>query len=130
MESRRSGRLRWAAGGVLAALGLCLAGAAGAAPVHVTFLHFSDATEIDPPPGKAAGLAQLATLIREQRAKDINVVLTYGGDLLSPSFMSGLTQGRQMIDLMNELKLDYAALGSHEFDFGPAVLRQRMAESK
>src|SRR5262249_43373171 len=103
MESRRSSRRRRAAGVVLAALGLCLARAAGAGPVHVPFLHFSDAREIDPPAGKAGGLAQLFTLIRDQRAKHINVVLSYGGDLLSPSFMSGLTQGRQMIELMNEL---------------------------
>jgi 5'-nucleotidase / UDP-sugar diphosphatase len=129
MESRRCGRLRRAAGLVLAALSLCLAGTAAADPVHVTFLHFNDATEIDPP-AREGGLARAATLFRQERAKQINTIITYGGDLLSPSFMSGLTQGRQMIELMNELKLDYAALGSHEFDFGPEVLRQRMSESK
>jgi 5'-nucleotidase/UDP-sugar diphosphatase len=129
MESWRSGRLRRAAGLVLAALSLCLAGAASADTIHVTFLHLNDATEIDPPAGKG-GLAQAAALIQRERAKQINTVVTFGGDLLSPSFMSGLTQGRQMIELMNQLRLDYAALGSHEFDFGPEVLRERMRESK
>jgi len=56
--------------------------------------------------------------------------VTFGGDLLSPSFMSGLTQGRQMIDMLNGLEVDYATLGNHEFDFGPSVLRERMAESQ
>jgi hypothetical protein len=35
-----------------------------------------------------------------------------------------------MIALMNDIGVDYAAFGSHDFDFGPEVLKQRIAESK
>src|ERR1700687_5467415 len=118
----------------LALLGLlasCLAwaGPAPAEPIRVTFLHLNDVYELTPAAGKG-GLAQAATRIHAQRARNINTIVTFGGDLLSPSFMSGLTQGRQMIDMLNGLGVDYATLGNHEFDFGPAVLRERMAESQ
>ncbi len=103
--------------------------AAAAEPIRVTFLHLNDVYELTPAAGKG-GLAEAATLIRAQRARNINTIVTFGGDLISPSFMSGLTQGSQMIDMLNSLGVDYAALGNHEFDFGPAVLRQRMAESR
>src|SRR3546814_21147406 len=35
-----------------------------------------------------------------------------------------------MIDLLNEAELDIMVLGNHEFDFGPAVTRQRIAEAR
>jgi 5'-nucleotidase len=35
-----------------------------------------------------------------------------------------------MIEAWNALGLDAAVFGNHEFDFGPAVLRQRMGESR
>ena len=106
-----------------------LARPATAEPIRVTFLHLNDVYELTPEAGKG-GLEQAATLIHAQRARNINTIVTFGGDLLSPSFMSGLTQGSQMIDMLNSLGVDYAALGNHEFDFGPAVLRKRMAESQ
>jgi 5'-nucleotidase / UDP-sugar diphosphatase len=116
---------------ILGLLASCLAwvGPASAEPVRVTFLHLNDVYELVPETGKG-GLAEAATLIHAQRARNINTIVTFGGDLLSPSFMSGLTQGSQMIDMLNGLGVDYATLGNHEFDFGPSVLRERMAESQ
>jgi 2',3'-cyclic-nucleotide 2'-phosphodiesterase (5'-nucleotidase family) len=98
-------------------------------PIHVTFLHFNDVYELLPEAGKG-GLAEVATIVRNQRARNINTIVTFGGDLLSPSFMSGLTRGSQMIDMLNSVGVNYATLGNHEFDFGPTTLRQRMSESK
>jgi 2',3'-cyclic-nucleotide 2'-phosphodiesterase (5'-nucleotidase family) len=121
-------RLFRAVGLILVAASFALASRAGAAPIRVTILHFSDAYDIAPASG-TGGLAEAATLIQESRARQINTVVTYGGDLISPSFMSSLTQGTQMIALMNDLKVDYAAFGNHDFDFGPEVLVERIAES-
>ncbi|HEY2891206.1 MAG TPA: bifunctional metallophosphatase/5'-nucleotidase, partial [Dongiaceae bacterium] len=115
--------------GLLALLltaGLASSRANAADPIHVTFLHFNDVYELLPEAGKG-GLAEAATIVRNQRARNYNTVVTFGGDLLSPSFMSGLTRGSQMIDMLNGIGVDYATLGNHEFDFGPVVLRQRMA---
>ncbi len=122
-------RLFWAVGFVLIAACLISTSRASAAPIHVTFLHFNDAYDIAPVSGQG-GWAEAATLIRRSRAKDINTIVTYGGDLISPSFISSLTQGAHMIALMNDIGVDYAVFGSHDFDFGPEVLKQRIAESK
>ena len=122
-------RLFRAVGLILVAAGLALSVRAQAAPVHVSLLHFNDAYDIAPASGEG-GWAEAATLIRGERARQINTVVTYGGDLISPSFMSSLTQGSQMIALMNDVGVDYAAFGNHDFDFGPEVLAERIAESK
>lgn len=97
--------------------------------VEVTFLHLNDVYEISPKEN-GGGLAEVYALVKAERAKHKNTFFTLGGDLLSPSLMSGLTKGAQMIDLFNEMKLDMAALGNHEFDFGPDVLLERMKASK
>jgi 2',3'-cyclic-nucleotide 2'-phosphodiesterase (5'-nucleotidase family) len=122
-------RLLMAVGIVLMAVSQAAAGRAATAPIHVTILHFNDAYDIAPPSGQG-GWAEAATLIRLSRIQDINTIVTYGGDLISPSFISSMTQGTHMIALMNDIGVDYAAFGSHDFDFGPEILEQRIAESK
>ncbi|NQW00064.1 MAG: 5'-nucleotidase C-terminal domain-containing protein [Rhodospirillales bacterium] len=96
--------------------------------VDLTLLHVNDVYQVSPDDG-VGGLAQLMTLLKKERARSAHTLTTLGGDLLSPSVMSGLLQGAQMIDLFNALKTDMAVLGNHEFDFGPAVLRERMKSS-
>src|SRR6266850_918668 len=96
---------------------------------RLTFLHTNDTYEIMPVRGWS-GFAQLMTLLKEQRAASAHSLTTFGGDLLSPSIMSGFHRGAQMIELMNAVGTDIAVLGNHEFDFGPDVLRQRIGESR
>jgi 2',3'-cyclic-nucleotide 2'-phosphodiesterase (5'-nucleotidase family) len=110
-----------------------LAGAAGAQDQRIatrlTFLHFNDAYQISPRRG-LGGMGPMATLIQRERARAPQSVLTFGGDLISPSLLSGITKGAHMIEFANALRLQIAVLGNHEFDFGPEVLAQRIAESK
>jgi len=110
-------------------LAVLLPAAAPAQTTRLTFLHTNDNYEIVPTRGWG-GFAQLMTVLKEQRAASANALTTFGGDLLSPSIMSGLYRGAQMIELMNAVGTDVAVLGNHEFDFGPAVLTQRLAESR
>jgi len=113
-------------------LGLCLclwSGAAAAAESRVTFLHFNDVYEFLPS-RDSGGLAGLQSLIEQERQTRPDAVLTFGGDLISPSLASGLTQGAHMIDMVNAMAPAAAVLGNHEFDFGAAIARQRMAESR
>ncbi|NQU57672.1 MAG: metallophosphoesterase, partial [Rhodospirillales bacterium] len=102
---------------------------AGAVPTKVTFLHTNDVYEISPSGGQG-GLAELMTLLRKERAAADHAITTFGGDLISPSVMSGLTKGTQMIDIMNAIGVDVAVPGNHEFDFGPEVAAKRMGDSK
>ncbi len=94
----------------------------------LTILHVNDVYQVSPQRG-IGGLAPLMTLLKQERARAENHLTTLGGDLLSPSVMSGLTKGSQMIDLFNALGLDLASLGNHEFDFGDTILRQRISDS-
>jgi 5'-nucleotidase / UDP-sugar diphosphatase len=103
--------------------------AAMAQSVKVTFLHTNDVYEISPVRGRG-GLAELATLLKRERAQAQHHMTTFGGDLISPSLMSGLTKGTQMIELYNALGTDLAVFGNHEFDFGDDVLKARMNESR
>ncbi|MEB3206334.1 MAG: bifunctional UDP-sugar hydrolase/5'-nucleotidase [Vampirovibrionales bacterium] len=80
--------------------------------------------------GKRGGLGRVATLIKQLRLKHPNSMLILAGDTLAPSLESKLTEGAHMIDAWNALGVDLATLGNHEFDFGPAVLQQRVKESK
>src|SRR6185503_18318406 len=91
--------------------------AALAQSAKVTFFHTNDVYEISPARGWG-GLAELAAAIKREKAQAPNSMITFGGDLISPSLMSGLTKGSQMIELFNALGTDIAVLGNHEFDFG------------
>ncbi len=104
---------------------------AAPAPVtaKVTFLHTNDVYQISPIKGWG-GFAELMTALKKERAAAQVSITTFGGDLISPSLMSGLTKGTQMIEMMNAVGVDLAVFGNHEFDFGLDVARARIAESK
>jgi len=89
----------------------------------------NDVYEITPVQGKG-GLAELMTLLRAERATATHHLTTVNGDFLSPSVMSSLVKGAQMVALFNTLGVDIVVFGNHEFDFGPEVTQQRMAESR
>ncbi len=101
---------------------------AAAEPTTLTLLHINDVYEIAPVRGQG-GFAELMTLLREERNAAQHSLFTVGGDFLSPSLLSGLDQGANMIAMFNAVGVDYVGLGNHEFDFGADVLRERMGES-
>ncbi len=94
----------------------------------LTFLHINDVYEIAPVKGQG-GFGPLMTLLRQERQRDGQAITTVGGDFLSPSLLSGTTQGEQMIALFNAIKVDAVTFGNHEFDFGIEPLKKRMAEA-
>ena len=113
------------------AFALLATDAAIAAEKQITLLHVNDVYQISPvDKGKAGGMARLATLRDQVRKQSPDMLLTFGGDTISPSVASSTFRGRQMIAAWNALGIDVAVPGNHEFDFGPAVFRARIAESK
>jgi 5'-nucleotidase len=106
--------------------------APGAAPyVHVTLLQINDAYVLEPVDGgRRGGMARLATLVKRARAANPNTIFVHAGDAISPSPMSTVLRGEQMIAVLNAVGVDVATFGNHEFDFGPDVLRRRVAESR
>ncbi|CEL60051.1 Trifunctional nucleotide phosphoesterase protein YfkN OS=Bacillus subtilis (strain 168) GN=yfkN PE=1 SV=1 [Rhizoctonia solani AG-1 IB] len=62
--------------------------------------------------------AQKVQEIQDGWAKDKKrCLLLFSGDLFSPSVESLLTEGRNMVHLMNELAPDACVPGNHEFDY-------------
>jgi 2',3'-cyclic-nucleotide 2'-phosphodiesterase (5'-nucleotidase family) len=107
------------------------AGAAADEIVRVTLLQVNDVYQISPVDrGRRGGLARVHTLRKQIQAESPHTLYLLGGDTLAPSVASNIFKGRQMIAVWNATGLDLAVLGNHEFDFGDAVLRERMKESR
>ena len=58
------------------------------------------------------------------------VVLLDAGDLFQGTLISNQFQGRSVVDVYDALGVDAAAVGNHEFDFGLAVLEERIAQAR
>jgi 2',3'-cyclic-nucleotide 2'-phosphodiesterase (5'-nucleotidase family) len=104
-----------------------------AEPLNLTIVHVNDWDRMEDDRG-SGGAAKIAAVVKDERARAEAdggfAVVTFGGDMLSPSLLSGIDKGAHMIDLANAIGIDVAVLGNHEFDFGPDVLKQRLSESK
>ena len=103
------------------------------APVTLTIVHFNDVYEISPVEGgKSGGLARVATRIKQLAPQ----LVTLGGDYLSPSALGTARvdgqqlAGKQMVDVLNHVGVQWATLGNHEFDVSEAAFKARMAEQK
>ncbi len=128
MRSRRVMQ-RWLL--IAAILGLLAAQASAQAPIALTFMHFNDVYQLGAVDGgKAGGFDRIASVIKRIRAQDPEAQLLFAGDLISPSMESAIFKGAQMIEGMNALGIDAATLGNHEFDYGVAVLQERVAASR
>jgi 5'-nucleotidase len=81
------------------------------------------------------GLARVATVKNALLAQHPNTFTVLAGDLFSPSALGTAVvdgqrlNGRHMVQVMNQLGLDFATFGNHEFDLNEADLLQRLQES-
>lgn len=99
--------------------------------VKVTLLQVNDVYQFTPvDQGTTGGLARVMTLTKKIREENPYTLFLMAGDTISPSVESITLKGAQMIDAWNTIGLDYATFGNHEFDFGPATLKDRIKESK
>ena len=104
---------------------------------EVVFLQMNDVYEIAPlENGKAGGLARVASIRNELIKQYSNVYTILSGDFISPSaigtseYEGRRINGRQMVDVLNHLGLDYVTFGNHEFDYKYEELQYRIDESK
>jgi 2',3'-cyclic-nucleotide 2'-phosphodiesterase (5'-nucleotidase family) len=104
-------------------------------------LQMNDVYEISPlDEGRVGGLARVATIRRQLLEANPNVITVLAGDYLNPSLIGSLkcqfgeekdrVNGRQMVDVMNAMGVDYVTFGNHEFDLGEDDLVARNQESK
>ena len=69
------------------------------------------------------GSARLATAIAAARAQSNNSILVDAGDQFQGSLFYTYYKGKLAAELMNSFGYDAMAVGNHEFDNGPEVLR-------
>jgi 5'-nucleotidase / UDP-sugar diphosphatase len=75
------------------------------------------------------GLAFLAQRAEELRAEKPTLFLA-AGDMIQGNNWANLFQGKSSVEVMNAMNFDAMVVGNHEFDFGQAVLKERIREAK
>lgn len=97
---------------------------------HVTILYTNDEhgwmNGTEPGSGASALLGLWRT--REGYSDDTFLILS-GGDMWTGPAISTWFEGESMVEVMNGMGYDAAAVGNHEFDFGLDTLRTRVQES-
>lgn len=77
------------------------------------------------------GAPALATYFKlESDAFPGPTVILDGGDTMQGTPLSNLTRGAAVVEFFNSVGYDGAAIGNHEFDWTPEVLRDRMAQAE
>ncbi len=106
-------------------------------PAVVTLLHLNDIYEITPfGGGRWGGPSRVATLRRHLLERNPNTYTVLAGDLFSPSALGTARvggerlAGRQMVAVLNEMGLDFATFGNHEFDLDEEPFLKRIEESR
>jgi 5'-nucleotidase len=110
----------------------------GPPPVELQLLALNDFHgQLEPPSGSSSrlpgfagdvpfgGAEYLATQVRQLEAasKKQNTLTVAAGDLIGASpLLSAAFHDEPTIDALNRIGLDYASVGNHEFDEGPAEL--------
>lgn len=105
--------------------------------IEITLLQINDVYEISPTSSdNTGGLARVATIRKELLARNPNTLTVLAGDFISPSVIGTLKhegksiRGKQMVEVLNVLGLDWTVFGNHEFDYSNlADLQARLDES-
>jgi 5'-nucleotidase / UDP-sugar diphosphatase len=114
--------------GALALLSATMSNAA-AETVKITLLGVGDIYNFQG--GKTrGGVARLNAVARAERAANPNTLYLFNGDMFSPSLLSGLDKGENMVKLTNVVPFDLAVPGNHEFDFGTDNFLEKMKLAK
>jgi 2',3'-cyclic-nucleotide 2'-phosphodiesterase/3'-nucleotidase len=96
-----------------------------AAETHVVVMHTNDIRGHVLPGPDGGGSARLATIVHEVRP---DLMLDAGG-MLSGSLISDTFLGAPVIDVMNAIGYDAAAVGGNDFNFGIKALEARAREA-
>ena len=90
----------------------------------LTILHMNDLhAHFLPDDQGMGGFARLAGLIARERARSEGALVLVGGDLVQGTPVSTIYEGLPCFDVANEMGIDAASLGNHEFDYGwPRIL--------
>jgi len=81
----------------------------------ITIVHFNDVYDIEAGTQEpVGGAARFTTAVK--RLSDRDPLILFCGDALNPSSMSSVTNGRQMVPVLNAIGVHCAVYGNHDFD--------------
>lgn len=93
--------------------------------VYVVIMHTNDLHgQVLPGPG-IGGSAALATIVRNARPD----LMLDAGDMFSGTMISDTFKGEPVVDVMNAIGYDAAAIGNHEFNFGLEALEDLASQA-
>ncbi len=105
--------------------------------IKLTILHTNDVhSRIDPFPKNdpkypgMGGVARRASLIKQIRAKEANVLLLDAGDIFQGTPYFNLYGGELEFKLMSDMGYDAATIGNHDFDNGIDGLAKQLPNAK
>jgi len=105
--------------------------------VKLTILHTNDVhSHIEPFPkdnsrySGLGGYARRASLIKQIRREEENVLLLDSGDIFQGTPYFNFYRGELDIRLMSQMDYDFATIGNHEFDNGIEGLSTEISKSK
>ncbi len=75
------------------------------------------------------GIAYLAGAVDQARHDQPSLLLA-AGDMIQGNSWANLFKGKSTIEVMNAMRFDAMVVGNHEFDFGPKVLKERIAQAR
>lgn len=70
------------------------------------------------------GLDELSTYLENAKKTDDHAIFLNAGDMWQGASESNLTQGRIMVDWMNEMGFAAMAMGNHEYDWGKTPIEE------
>jgi 5'-nucleotidase / UDP-sugar diphosphatase len=76
------------------------------------------------------GAAKMSAIIKQEKTNDPATLLFAAGDMSQGSFESDELRGAPVIEALNEIGVNAATFGNHEFDWGVDVLKQQMESSQ
>lgn len=97
----------------------------------LTVMHVNDTHGAILPNEKGeGGLAYVADFIKKERAKSENALVLHAGDLNTGSALSNMFMAEPDIKAFNEMGVDFATLGNHEFDGSTEKLKKQIELSR
>jgi 5'-nucleotidase/UDP-sugar diphosphatase len=115
----------------IALLVLLACAARGQEVRRLTILHTNDLhARFLPDTNHRGGFAELATLVRKERAGCKHCLFLNAGDLVQGTPVSTLFKGTPVYEVANKLGFDASTLGNHEFDYGWQQVAEFMKVAK
>ncbi|KAF5285172.1 hypothetical protein FQA39_LY16739 [Lamprigera yunnana] len=98
--------------------------AGGTMAQNLVILHFNDVYNVEQLSSTepVGGAARFCTAIKS--FQHLNPLVFFSGDAFSPSMLSTITKGEQMVSVLNSVGVHCAVYGNHDFDHGLEVLSQ------